>query len=153
MGRLMAKMKNNVKTDLEAVVGYVEALEERVEALEGAKPVNLQTIDPQMLYIAGPYSDEDDDVVVQNVNKALDAGARIAAKGHYPFVPHDGRFMALGSGQSEAFWVDRGLRYLVNCDGLVAIGDSPGTRLEIEEAMEHGLPVYDGVDEVPNAHG
>lgn len=50
--------------------------------------------EPLRIYIAGPYSARGAEfhdvprIVMQNVNRAIEAGNEIIKKGHYPFIPH-----------------------------------------------------------------
>lgn len=107
---------------------------------------------PKFVYISGPYSNQDQEQVSLNIQRADEAAKAIALKGHYPFCPHtqsrnwecDPRFT-----HEDFLRVD--LAWVTKCDWLLFLGHSPGADRELALACERGLVVFYAADEVPEA--
>lgn len=109
-----------------------------------------------LLYIAGPITAPTPEAVEANVDRAVAAGYLAWQKGYAPFIPH------LNTRAHE--WADRVGRtftyesymewdkcFLEVCDALLFLGPSPGANQERAWADELDIPVYDAVDNLPQA--
>ena len=96
------------------------------------------------VYIAGPYTKGD---VVVNVRNAVLAADRIFDAGHLPYVPHLTHLWHTVSPHPWEDWMRLDMGWLPACDALVRMpGESTGADLEVEQARNLGIPVFDGVD-------
>lgn len=109
---------------------------------------------PLKIYIAGPYTGENEAEVEWNVRKATETGVILFLKGHFPFVPHLTHYIAKAAeGRHPPLtWDDymaRDLAWLKEADALFLIAHSPGADLELEEAKRMGLRIFYNFDKVP----
>ena len=96
------------------------------------------------VYIAGPYTKGD---VVVNVRNAVLAADRIFDAGHLPYVPHLTHLWHTVSPHPWEDWMRLDMEWIRACDALVRMpGESTGADLEVEQARNLGIPVFDGVD-------
>jgi hypothetical protein len=101
-----------------------------------------------IIYVSAPYSLGN---VTDNVRRACNAGDVILAKGHIPFIPHLSHLWHLISPKSYEEWLRIDMALLDMCDALVRLpGESPGADREVKEAEKLCIPVYYGLEEVPN---
>lgn len=107
------------------------------------------------IYIAGPLTAETFPGMVENAEKAIDAGIQLIQKGHFPFIPHLSVWTNL---RSRAFfdaniswdtWMRVDDAFLCKCDALLYLGSSRGADQELARAKELGLQIFYSVDEVP----
>ena len=108
------------------------------------------------IYVAGPYTANDDAAVWENVVAAIDAGIEVYKRGHYPYVPHlthfvDRRSAETGAGLKWEDYIDWDREWLTQCDAFLLLGRSPGADLELGWAREQGLKIYQRLDEIPRA--
>ena len=109
-----------------------------------------------LIFVAGPYSAKTRDHIVDNVNAAIDVGIAILRKGHTPFIPHltdlvDQRAVQTGIKLDWSDFVTWSLAILPRCDAVMFLGSSPGADLELEKATSLGIPVFNSVEESPEA--
>ena len=108
----------------------------------------------KVIYTAGPYSSKDPNEVDQNILNARKVATEMVKKGWGFFCPH------LNSAQFErtlpdvpyTFWIALCLRMLSQCDAIVMMEGwekSKGARTEHDFALEKGILVYYGIDQVP----
>lgn len=91
------------------------------------------------VYVAGPYTKGD---VAVNVKNGIQAGNRIIAAGHAPFVPHLSHFQHMESPQPYETWMAIDFAWVEACDVLWRIpGDSAGADREVAHAIKLGIPV------------
>lgn len=106
-----------------------------------------------LIYIAGPYSSDTPEAVLENVNTAIDAGVALAKMGHAPLIPHLNHWVA--ERHPEAFswdeYMDWDLALLEACDALLYLGSSPGANIELDAAIRHDMRVFRSLDEVPSS--
>lgn len=110
------------------------------------------------IYVAGKYSAVSDKEIIDNVNVALDAGLRLARRGHQPYIPHLTHFLEMravetGAGLPYAWYLDYDRFWLDNCDALLLISHSPGADLELECAKERGMIIYYDEKDIPEGSG
>ena len=105
------------------------------------------------IYIAGPLTADTDEAVLQNCQKAIDAGIELMRMGHVPFVPHlmqwfDARAKSEGVNFSWEVYINWCLAWLEQCEALLFLGPSPGANIELEAAKKAGKRIFYSVDEI-----
>jgi hypothetical protein len=106
------------------------------------------------IYVAGPYTAETPEAVLDNVHMAIDAGLILIDRGHTPFLPHLTHWVekrairTRGGGLPYEFWLDYDAIWLAQCDALLYLSPSPGADRELAVAEALGLRVFWGLDEV-----
>ncbi|RPI64256.1 MAG: DUF1937 family protein [Planctomycetaceae bacterium] len=99
------------------------------------------------IYVAGPYTKYD---VAINVRNAVKMADKLARRGHTPFVPHLTHFWHIISPHTYEFWLEQDLEWLSVCDALIRLpGESDGADKEVAYAVEHGIPVFYRLSDVP----
>jgi hypothetical protein len=106
------------------------------------------------IYVAGPYTADTAGGVIRNVNAALDAGLRLARRGHKPYLPHLTHFLEMravetGEGLPYAWYLDYDRCWLDDCDALLLLSHSPGADVELKHAQELGITVYYNEADIP----
>jgi len=102
---------------------------------------------PMYIYVAGPYTKGD---VVLNVRFAIQEGDYISRLGHYPFIPHLTHFWHMVQPHEYQFWMEQDAQWLKKCDAVYRIkGESSGADIEVKQAQELGLIVYESVFDIP----
>lgn len=92
------------------------------------------------IYIAGPYSKGD---VVLNVCEAVQVGDALLSLGHTPFIPHMTYTWHMVIPHDIDYWYEYDMEWLKKCDAVYRIkGASVGADLEVQKALELGLPVF-----------
>jgi hypothetical protein len=98
-----------------------------------------------LVYIAGPYRNDDAWLCEQNIRAAESLGYRVAQLGAYPVIPHSNTRAYFSSAASDALWLAGTLELMRRCDGVVFLptwGGSSGARDEHAEADRLELPVF-----------
>jgi hypothetical protein len=100
----------------------------------------------KLIYVAGALRGPTPLDVTRNVLAALGAGLEVARAGAMPVVPHAGGAQLLGQ-LTEDFWLAGTRELLRRCDGVYVFNQrhletSAGTRAEVAEAQQLGLPVF-----------
>lgn len=99
------------------------------------------------IYIAGPYTKGD---VVPNVRAAIEAGDKVAALGHVPFVPYLTHFWHMLIPHEYEFWMAQDLEWLKVCDAILRLpGESSGADKEVGEAQKLGLRLFFSIENIP----
>ncbi|WP_233888280.1 DUF4406 domain-containing protein [Paraburkholderia flagellata] len=116
---------------------------------------------PQLVLIAGPYrggTDGDPARIMENLHRLELAALAVYERGHMPMV---GEWVALplaraagseriGDDISERFLYPSARRLIQQCDAVLRIpGESKGADGDVELAHKLGLPVYYGLDDLP----
>jgi hypothetical protein len=92
---------------------------------------------PQIVYVAGPYSQGD---VAINVRTAMEVGMRINDAGHYAVIPHLTHFLHMTFPKPYEYWLKLDNRILPRCTSLYKIpGESSGADKEKFLAQKLGL--------------
>jgi hypothetical protein len=92
------------------------------------------------VYIAGPFSKGD---VLLNVASAIDAGERVLALGHTPFIPHMNLVWNLRYEHHASVWYAWDNEWLKVCDAILRLpGESPGADNEVKLALTLHIPVF-----------
>lgn len=112
------------------------------------------------VYIAGPYTAETPEAVLDNVHAAIDAGVELIRRGHDPYIPHLSHWVEKRNQRETA---RHGFRlayedylrldevWLRCCGGLLYLHPSAGANTELALAQELGLKVFFSLAEVPSA--
>ena len=110
-------------------------------------------ITQQIIYIAGPYTAENDEQVQINVDRAIEAGIEVWDLGHIPLIPHQNRLMelALRRRGRELMWEDwmaMDAPLLDVSDAILILASSPGVNFELEKAKKAGKEVYTSLADI-----
>lgn len=109
---------------------------------------------PEKIYIAGPITAPTEDMMIANVQRAINVCIVLLKMGHTPFCPHLTYYM-------DVYAQDRGIEitwdeymrwdneWLKQCDSLFFIAPSRGANIELERAQERGMKIYRSLTEVP----
>lgn len=101
------------------------------------------------VYVAGPYTADTDEKILENVKAAIKAGERLRAAGYVPFIPHLFHWWHEISPHSYQYWMDLDQVFLEGCDIMCRIeGESPGGDTEVQWSHQLRMPVFNGVDEL-----
>lgn len=106
------------------------------------------------VYVAGPYSAEDEDEKQSNVGRARDAGAEIYRRGHVPFIPHTMTcdFELLYPEITRGIYLETDLVWLGLCDAVFMLAyweKSKGAREELRFARDHDKIIFWYIEDVP----
>jgi hypothetical protein len=112
--------------------------------------------EPMTFYVAGPLSDNDPQIMEQNINTAKEVGLDLFQLGHFPFIPHLTHYADLWAeahnyGMGYEDYMDWDIHFLKLCEGFLFIDSSPGADRERAIAEELGLEIYEDVNDVPAA--
>jgi hypothetical protein len=116
-----------------------------------------------LILIAGPYAsgtDGNPELMARNLKRLEEAAWPIFQAGHVPMI---GEWVALpvldsagASGPTDPLAAEvmypTAERLLQHCDAVLRLpGESRGADQDVAIAQSRGIPVYDSLDEVPNA--
>lgn len=106
------------------------------------------------VYVAGPYSAPTPEEVTANVSRAVIAAAEVMARGHRAHCPHAATHPVEHAGKGQfgyEDWMDLDFSIIEAwATDILVIGDSPGTRREVEYAERLGLRVLRDVSQLPD---
>lgn len=89
---------------------------------------------------------------LQNVHAMCRVASILRKKGHVPFTPAlDLLLGVVGGDWEEEDYRGMTTEFIKVCDAVVVISLSWGVERDLETAREHGLLIYNSVEEVPNA--
>lgn len=99
------------------------------------------------VYVAGPYTQGN---IEDNVQKAIDAGEKIALLGAIPCIPHLDHWWHLRYQHDYEFWLRQGMYWLQMCDALFCLpGESEGAEGEVQYAVEYlEIPVFYNMEDL-----
>ncbi len=103
------------------------------------------------IYVAGPVTSHDKDIVKKNVEVAKKIGEEILKLGHLPYVPHS-HFSEWDIDIHEYYDLFQlhGNEILEKwADALFFIAESKGANAEKAKAKKLGLPIFTCLDELP----
>lgn len=107
-----------------------------------------------LIYVAAPYSAPSEAERLENVERSIQIGLQLAAKGHVPLIPNLTHFVdrVAKKRHLQFSWSDYmnwDLEILERCDALFLCGRSPGADIEYATAKRRGLPIYFHLTQVP----
>lgn len=95
------------------------------------------------IYIAGPYTIGD---VAENVSKAMQTAHSLMDYGMAPFCPHLSHYLHLQRQRKYSDWIELDAEFVKVCDALLRLpGKSVGADMEVAQAKELGIPVFDSL--------
>jgi len=110
------------------------------------------------MYIAGKLLDGHKlgyDEGLKNWEKIIDVAYKIALKGWGTEIPHHSLFTwnyikkKHGLDLPHEFWMQQDSNKIQVCDALYFLSHSRGADMELQYALDHAMPVYYSVDNVP----
>ncbi|MGC7871817.1 hypothetical protein ACPUYX_09850 [Desulfosporosinus sp. SYSU MS00001] len=158
---LLAKYTYILPEWLQVICGFVVVISYRVHKMHSIRDFINKVIKkrkcknkPMRIYVAGPYSSDNQDKILINTNRAIDIGIKIFQKGHYPYVPHLTHWIDQRAKDCciPLLWEDYmqwDLHWLELCDALFYIDKSRGADIELQFALDHGLKVYRSLKDIP----
>lgn len=105
----------------------------------------------KIVYVAGPLFAGNDWQIRQHIHRAVSLGFEVAEAGAYPVIPHANTGAWFMGTLTPEFWYAGTLELLRRCDAVILVPDwegSKGTRREIEEARQLGLPIFTGINDL-----
>ncbi len=107
-----------------------------------------------LIAVAGPYNAETDEQKAANLKTMNIAAAEVYRMGHIPVIGVNASLFVADelTDISRAKVIsDISFAIIEKCDAILMIGSSPGADIECEIISAKGLPVYNSIDETPNA--
>ena len=109
---------------------------------------------PFLIYVAGPYSGDNNHVIDSNIAAAEHVAKLLSKRGYMPVTPHKNtaQFERVVPSQKPEFWIDGTLALLEKCDAVVLVPgwqESIGTLGEIRHALKLGIPVHGDPMQLP----
>lgn len=110
----------------------------------------------KLVYIAGPYTADNDILTLRNIHAAEEHGKQVALRGFVPLIPHkntalwdfDKRF----AHWDHTTWIEQICFPLLRCCNAVLVtGDfanSKGTMMEIQHAAQAGIHIAYSLQEL-----
>lgn len=102
------------------------------------------------VYIAGPISKGNQ---FQNVARGIRVGSEVMRMGACPFVPHLSALWDMVDGDLSSIqydtWLAMDFEWIKCCDCLLRLpGESKGADLEVEFALQQGVPVFESISDL-----
>lgn len=113
-----------------------------------------------LIYVACPYTNNDDMVVLHNVERSMRAGRQILEMGHFPAIPLLNHYFHMFCNREgipqPAYdeYIAWGLTLLDRCDAMILLPgweQSNGCRIEKARADRNHIPIYTSLDQIPEA--
>lgn len=110
------------------------------------------------IYIAGPYTADNPQKILRNIEAAMKVGAQVMQLGHEPFVPHclghhlECEILRLTDGKEEYSWerwMAWCLEWLKVSEAILHYAPSCGADMELAFAELNDLNIYTSIEEVP----
>jgi hypothetical protein len=107
---------------------------------------------PIRVYVAGAFTSPTPAGVIDNVNRAIDAGNEVESLGFRAFIPHMSYWRDARHPRPYEEWMEIDEDWLEACDVLLRLpGPSSGADREIAAAKRMGIPVFHSVRELAAA--
>lgn len=95
------------------------------------------------IYVAGPYTAPTPELVLRNVELAIDAGNRLLDAGLWPYIPHLSHYLGARKARPYEAWMALDFAVLERMDALLRLpGPSPGADRERLYVEALGQPVF-----------
>lgn len=107
-----------------------------------------------LIVVAGPYTADNEERMKANLDAMNSAAAEVYRKGHIPVIGVNASiFIAdklIDKNRNEVI-SNISFAIVERCDAILMIGSSPGANKEREIIASKGLPVYNSIEEIPDA--
>ena len=107
-----------------------------------------------VIMVAGPYSAPTPEARAANLRRMNEAAAELARRGHLPVIGVNAALPVLeaaGLPHTDPLMMTLSLTLAARCDACLRIGRSPGADREAELIRGLGQPVYERIEDVPDA--
>ena len=107
-----------------------------------------------LIAVAGSYNADTEEQKAVNLRAMNIAAAAVYRKGHIPVIGVNASlYVADELPDKERKKVIADISYAIaeRCDAILMIGSSPGADYERDFITSQGLPVYNSIDEIPEA--
>lgn len=107
-----------------------------------------------VIMVAGPYSAPTPEGRAANLRRMNDAAAALAKRGHVPVIGVNAALPVLdaaGLPYTEPLMMTISLALASRCDACLHIARSPGADREANVIRGMGKPVYERIEDVPDA--
>ena len=107
-----------------------------------------------VIMVAGPYSAPTPEGRAANLRRMNEAAAELARRGHVPVVGVNAALPVLeaaGLPHTDPLMMTLSLTLAARCDACLRIGRSPGADREADLIKGLGQPVYERIEDVPDA--
>ncbi len=107
-----------------------------------------------LIVVAGPYTAPTAEQRRKNLDAMNRAAALVLKKGHIPVIGMNAALPVIEQAQPDNPYqavMDISLALAGRCDAILMIGESPGANMEREVFRRKGLPVYESLNEIPDA--
>lgn len=107
-----------------------------------------------LIAVAGPYNADSDEQKAKNLKAMNIAAAAVYKKGHIPVIGVNASlYVADELPQIDRRKVISDISFAIveRCDAILMVGSSPGADHERKIIEGKGLPVYDSVNDIPDA--
>lgn len=104
--------------------------------------------------VAGPYSAPTPEGRAENLRRMNEAAAALARRGHVPVIGVNAALPVLeaaGLPHTDPLMMTLSLTLAARCDACLRIGRSPGADREADLIRGLGQPVYERIEDVPDA--
>lgn len=104
-----------------------------------------------IIAIAGPYSADNAEDRLHNLNRMNDAAARVLEMGHTPLIGVNAALPVLEMSTIENPYesiMKISMAVISACEGLLLIGESPGALRERDWMIDNGRPIYHSLEEL-----
>ena len=108
----------------------------------------------RLIYTAGPYRADSWHGVFENILRAWSAARDLWLKGWAVICPHANSILMDGPDIPAKMFIDGDLEIISRCDAVCMLPGwekSEGAQIEYGLALELEMPIYFGVEQVPNA--
>lgn len=105
---------------------------------------------PMRIYVAGPVTSKDPEVVKENIEKARKVGEELLKLGHFPYVPHT-HFSSWDIDIHDLYQnlFEHGMTFITQwADAFFFIASSNGANAERAEAEKLGIPIFEDLSQI-----
>ncbi len=99
------------------------------------------------VYINGPLTSSGN--ILENVAGAIDAARALIVAGFAPFCPHLSHHVDPAGEIPHSVWMEVDLPWVEAADAVLRLlGESVGANIEVERAVQIGIPVFTSMGEL-----
>ena len=107
-----------------------------------------------LIAVAGPYSADTTEARQRNLDAMNQAAVEVFKLGHVPLIGVNAALPVVAFLREEDRYeaiMTISLAVVDKCAAILVIGESPGVNRERDLIRAKGLPVYNSINEIPNA--